>query len=66
MFVDGQQRHESVIPMRWRSSQAFELEGAHCVVTTEPTGLMSTKFCTFLEINGESIKPHPGLSFWKG
>ncbi len=52
--------------MRWRSSQAFELEGAHCVVMTEPTGLMSTKFCTFLEINGESIKPHPGLSFWKG
>ncbi|HMS46422.1 MAG: hypothetical protein WAX12_15080 [Candidatus Microthrix subdominans] len=66
VFVDGQQRHESIIPMRWRSSQVFELEGSHCVVTTEPTGLMSPKFRISLEIDGEGIKPQPGSSFWEG
>ena len=64
VFVDGKQRHESVIPMRWRSSQPFEIEGRNCVVTTEPTWLLSPQFRISLKIDGKTIEPESGPSSW--
>lgn len=66
VFVDGTQRHESVIPMRWRSTQAFVVDGHPCVVTTEPTGTLSAKFRISLEVDGQQVVAEPGSSFWEG
>lgn len=66
VLVDGKPRHESVIPMRWKSSQAFEIDGSHCVVTTEPHGTLSPMFRISLRVDGELIEPESGSSFWEG
>ena len=66
VWVDGVQRHESVIPMRWRSSQAFDIGEHQGVVTTAPTKTISGRFRITLEIDGQPIEPEPGSSFWEG
>ena len=65
VFIDGEQRHESVVPMRWKSSQAFEIDGRHCVVKTEPSALLSPKFRISLEVDGQPVASEPGSSFWE-
>lgn len=65
--VDGVERHESIVPMRWRSTQEFDVAGHQAVVTTEPTITISARFKISLTIDGQRIEPEPGSSsFWEG
>jgi len=60
--VDGQVVGDSTIPMRWRSEQAFEIDGHPAAVRTAPSRPASRKFVITLEVDGRSVSPDPGRS----
>mgnify|MGYP000329788969 CR=1 FL=1 len=65
VFVDGVQRHVSVIPMRWRSTQEFEIDGHPCVVATEPSSLISPYFRISLRVDGRVVEAETPKSKWE-
>lgn len=54
VFLDGVSRHESVIPMRGRSQQRFEIDGHPAIVRTEPENFV--KFKITLEVDGRLVE----------
>ena len=60
--VDGQVVDSSRVPMRWRSTQAFEIDGYRAVVRTRPSGPLSPLFVIDLEVDGKAVVPEAGKS----
>jgi len=56
---------ENTLPMRWRSGQAFVIDGHPAVVRTAPAGRFSPYFVISLEVDGEGVTPDPGSSRWE-
>ncbi len=58
--VDGQVVDESTQAMRWRSEQAFALNGHPAVVRTKPVRRVSPYFTISLEVDGRVVAPDAG------
>lgn len=54
MQVDGETVNENTVPMRWKSTQPFEVDGHECVVKTRPSGPLSPMSKIWLEVDGET------------
>ena len=60
--VDGQVVDSSTVPIRWRSTQAFEIDGHQAVVRTRPSGPLSPLFVIYLEVDGKPVVPEAAKS----
>jgi len=65
LSLDGQLVHKSTIPMRWSSTQPFEIDGRPAVVRTRPRRMMSAWFVIDLEVDGQTVKPNAGAARWE-
>ena len=63
--VDGEVVESSTVPMRWRSTQAFQIDGHQAVVRTRPSGPVSPRFVITLEVDEKAVQPDPGKSGWE-
>jgi hypothetical protein len=63
--VDRQVVSKSTIPMRWRSTQGFKIDGHPAVVRTKPSGPLSPWFVITLDVDGKAVEPDPGKSRWE-
>lgn len=66
VVVDGQVVSTSTIPMRWRSTQALDINGHPAVLRTKPSfPVLSPWFVITLEVDGRPVQPEPGKSRWE-
>lgn len=63
--VDDRVVDESRIPMRWRSTQSFAIDGHPAVVRTEPSRRLSPYFVIGLEVDGRLVESDTPLSKWE-
>lgn len=63
--VDDRVVSKSTIPMRWRSEQAFKIDGRPAVVRTKPSRAISPWFVITLDVDGRAVPPDPGKSRWE-
>jgi hypothetical protein len=63
--VDGTVVEKSTVPMRWRSSQSFDLAGHAAVLTMRPVRPLSKYFAIALTVDGTEVEPNPGSSNWE-
>lgn len=64
--VNGRVVSTSTIPMRWRSTQTFDIDGHPAVLCTRPSfPVLSPWFVITLEVDGGVVQPDPGKSRWE-
>lgn len=63
--VDGQVVDSSTVPMRWKSTQEFDLDGHRCVLTTRPSKRLSAYFRIELEVDGRKVASPDAPDVWE-
>ena len=64
--VDGSVVAESIVSLRLRSKQRFQIDGRGALVRTRPVARASPNVAIELELDGRVVPPEPGRkSFWQ-
>lgn len=63
--VDGEVVDSSTVPLRWSSTQEFDLDGHRCVLTTRPSSKLSARFRIELEVDGEAVRSPDAPDVWE-
>ncbi|WP_354701693.1 hypothetical protein DSM112329_02020 [Paraconexibacter sp. AEG42_29] len=63
--VDGKEVDSSTFPLRWKSTQEFDLDGTPCVVRTKPSTKFSARFLVELEVDGRLIDSSSPRDGWE-
>lgn len=65
--VDGKVVSKNTVPMRWKSTQEFAVDGHECVVVTEPQGKkkFTPIFQIWLKVDGKLVESDTDPVFWE-